>query len=642
MATKTPLEEQERDVINITEESQSQENSAPQKANNSAKNWAKLIKEKRLRMVAQVQCTLLRIRHRATNFMVESASTALHAVVSAKLLEAIGDFFYAMGFQTEYRLVLIARVTKKFFEFLVKKVFSRIARIVQFIWREIVIIWRELFRPFFVFARGIYHVFAHGKRVSKEKNVFIGFFSSIGYLFRGLFRYVHVLPGMVSYVIPFIAAAGLFTVVQTTLAQEYTLEVKVDGVTIGYVENEMVFENAKDNVQERVEYAWDTESTWDISPTYTLSTMAATLTEEEMADAILMASSEEISEATAVYIDGILCLVTDEGDELQAYLDSLTAPYADDDDPTLVIAFNKDIELVNGIYFADGFTPASEIIEYFSGLEAAQINYTIVAGDSWSLIASKNGLTQAEIFAMNPGMSTSTAIFPGDEIIIGQERAVLEILLYRTIEYDETIAYSTVQTESSDYKFGTTQVTQYGVDGTRHITATNTYDTLGNILNTEIISNVVTLEPVQQVEVVGTYLESGMIAQVGNGTFIWPVPNYTYVSRWASSSHNGVDICGPAGTAIYAADAGVVIKAGYNAAGTGYGYSIVIDHGNGYQTLYAHGLSVAVSVGDVVSQGDYIMPMGSTGYSTGNHLHFEIEYYGSLIWPQNVFSQSYY
>ncbi len=591
----------------------------------------------KLRVVAWVQCTALRLRHHTVRFITSTVSKVLHALVSVRILHIVGEFFYAMGFQTEYRTVLLGRLIRKTSLFLWHTVFGQVLRVLRAIWREIVIIWQELFRPFYVFTRGIYRLLAHGAKITKERNIFFGVCSAIAYLFRGLFRYVHVLPGMISYVLPFIAAAGFILVVQTTLAEEYTLEVKVDGVTIGYVENEMVFENAKDDVQERVDYAVTTATSWDVSPTYTLSTMEATHTEEELADALLMISSEEISEATAVYIDGILCLVTDGGDELQAYLDSLTAPYEDDDDPTLVLSFNKEIELVDGIYFTDSFTDVNEIIQYFSGLEAAQINYTVVAGDSWSLIASKNGMTQVEIFAMNPGTSADTAIFPGDEIIIGLEKAVLEVLLYRTIEYDETISYSTTKTESSDYNFGTTKITQTGVDGVRHITAEVVYDVNGNLLSSEIIASEITLEPVEQIEVVGTYLSSGMIAEVGTGTIMWPVPNYTYVSRWASSSHDGVDICGPAGTAIYAADSGVVIKAGYNAAGTGYGYSIVIDHGNGYQTLYAHGLSVAVSVGDVVSQGDYIMPMGSTGYSTGNHLHFEITYYGSLIWPQSIF-----
>ncbi len=122
---------------------------------------------------------------------------------------------------------------------------------------------------------------------------------------------------------------------------------------------------------------------------------------------------------------------------------------------------------------------------------------------------------------------------------------------------------------------------------------------------------------------VGAYTEGGEI--VTPLSFLWPVPEYSYISQWSEAGvHDGIDIAAEAGTAIYAAAAGTVVAAGYNAAGTGYGYSIIIDHGDGYQTLYAHGLSVAVEEGDVVEQGDYIMPVGSTGYSTGNHLHFEL------------------
>ncbi len=107
---------------------------------------------------------------------------------------------------------------------------------------------------------------------------------------------------------------------------------------------------------------------------------------------------------------------------------------------------------------------------------------------------------------------------------------------------------------------------------------------------------------------------------------MWPVPEYSYVSEWYSETHSGVDIVADAGTPVYAAADGVVVCAGYGAVGTGYGYSILIDHGDGFQTVYAHGLSCEVSEGDIVSQGDYIMPIGSSGYSTGNHLHFELRF----------------
>ena len=141
--------------------------------------------------------------------------------------------------------------------------------------------------------------------------------------------------------------------------------------------------------------------------------------------------------------------------------------------------------------------------------------------------------------------------------------------------------------------------------------------------------------------VVGTKLPSGSVAQVGNGTFIWPVPQYTGCSRWYSSSHKGVDINAPAGTPIYASASGVVTKAGYEraGAGTGYGNSLIIDHGNGYSTLYSHCLSLTVSAGQAVRQGQLIGYVGSTGRSTGNHCHFEIRHNGRYLPPQNYFNK---
>lgn len=93
-----------------------------------------------------------------------------------------------------------------------------------------------------------------------------------------------------------------------------------------------------------------------------------------------------------------------------------------------------------------------------------------------------------------------------------------------------------------------------------------------------------------------------------------------------------MDIAGPIGTAIYAAKGGTVVKAqpGWNG---GYGTYIILDHGDGLQTLYGHNSQLFVAVGEVVSQGQTIAAMGSTGRSTGPHLHFEVRVNGSRLNP---------
>jgi murein DD-endopeptidase MepM/ murein hydrolase activator NlpD len=111
---------------------------------------------------------------------------------------------------------------------------------------------------------------------------------------------------------------------------------------------------------------------------------------------------------------------------------------------------------------------------------------------------------------------------------------------------------------------------------------------------------------------------------IGTGTFIWPstmhfISGYNYDP---GINHYAIDIGGAIGNSIFAADTGVVVYAGWN--DWGYGNMIVIDHGNGWQTLYAHLSVVGVSCGQSVYQGDTIGQMGSTGNSTGPHLHFEM------------------
>lgn len=111
---------------------------------------------------------------------------------------------------------------------------------------------------------------------------------------------------------------------------------------------------------------------------------------------------------------------------------------------------------------------------------------------------------------------------------------------------------------------------------------------------------------------------------VGYGAFIYPT-NKHYLSGfdWSpQTNHNGLDFAGNTGEAVYASDAGVIVYAGWN--DYGYGNMVMVDHGNGFQTLYAHLSALNVGCGQSVGQGEVIGAVGSTGRSSGAHLHFEI------------------
>jgi LysM repeat protein len=120
----------------------------------------------------------------------------------------------------------------------------------------------------------------------------------------------------------------------------------------------------------------------------------------------------------------------------------------------------------------------------------------------------------------------------------------------------------------------------------------------------------------------------------GSGAFIWPAGNHVLSGNDYWDGHLGIDIAAGEGAPIYAADAGVVVFAGW--ATGGYGNMVMIDHGNGYQTVYAHMSSVSAYCGQSVRQGTIIGYAGSTGNSTGAHLHFEVRYQGGFVNPWYV------
>ena len=123
--------------------------------------------------------------------------------------------------------------------------------------------------------------------------------------------------------------------------------------------------------------------------------------------------------------------------------------------------------------------------------------------------------------------------------------------------YVENVQYDTIETESEDYSFGERVVLQSGQNGRQEVVQDVTY--IGGVpVQTDIVQINMLEAPVTEQVAVGTRLASGMTAQVGSGTFYWPVPQYRYVSRWMSASHKGADIVAPYGTPIIASDSGVV------------------------------------------------------------------------------------
>ncbi len=209
--------------------------------------------------------------------------------------------------------------------------------------------------------------------------------------------------------------------------------------------------------------------------------------------------------------------------------------------------------------------------------------------------------------------------------------APVDLLTKEIVVYDMPVAYQTETVEDSSMYEDEKEVITPGVTGYETVVAYLTRingDETGRIVLNESVKT----EPVNEVVKVGTKKRP---SSAPTGTYIKPCSgsfSSGYGRRWGRT-HTGVDLAAPAGTPIYAADGGTVTYAQYNA--SGYGNLIKISHGGSTETYYGHCSRILVSVGDKVAQGQLIGLVGSTGRSTGNHLHFEIRFGGNPVnpWP---------
>ena len=182
------------------------------------------------------------------------------------------------------------------------------------------------------------------------------------------------------------------------------------------------------------------------------------------------------------------------------------------------------------------------------------------------------------------------------------------------------LPHETVYEENPSIYQGETSVKIAGVDGQRQVTAKIVKNNGVEVARLELSSNIIS-SPVTEVIYMGT---KALPPKQGTGTFIYPVTgarlSSKFGARWGRT-HYGIDLAIATGTKIRASDGGTVIFSGYSGS---YGYVVKIDHGGGFVSLYAHLSSRSVSTGATVKKGQMIGRVGSTGRSTGPHLHFEI------------------
>ncbi|ATP42296.1 hypothetical protein CSE16_21020 [Solibacillus sp. R5-41] len=315
--------------------------------------------------------------------------------------------------------------------------------------------------------------------------------------------------------------------------------------------------------------------------------------------------------------------------ELEARPTTASLPPLKDDETRIV-----DLTLSSEVKGKQVEVAPAEILTVDEAIQVLQTGsvekelYAIQSGDVLGSIASMHNLTTDQLLQLNPSITEDSVLQIGHQLNVTVEKPYVSVKAVYEKKQVETVDFTKVVKEDDTMLKGKSVVKQEGATGKKEVSYVISEE---NGVRTERVqTNENTLvDPEDRVVVIGTKV----VPSVGTGTFAWPANGGRISSqmgtRWGRY-HYGIDIARPSDYTIKASDNGIVKTAGRHAT---YGNYVVINHNNGYETLYAHLSKIGVSVGQVVEKGSSLGVMGSTGRSTGTHLHFEVHKNGSEVDP---------
>lgn len=324
-------------------------------------------------------------------------------------------------------------------------------------------------------------------------------------------------------------------------------------------------------------------------------------------------------EAAVITVDGVEMAVLENSEAAQGLLDEILNSFEVIGENIISKDFAEEVKVQAKFVSADEIISKEEANSILTSSSTTEKKYTVVAGDTLSKIAADADMSLDELYRVNPTLQSGDYLKLGQELNLVVPTPLLSVKTVEQITYTESIEPPTETIENNNEYKTYRKVITAGKEGEKEVTANiiriNGYEEETKVMNEKVITEAVP----QQVEI-GTLQTPPKRA---TGSFIYPVNGQlssTFGAR--GGAHKGIDICAPAGTSIFASDGGTVTLSEMTS--NGYGNLVVIDHGNGFKTYYAHNSENLVSVGDKVAQGDLIAKVGTTGNSTGNHCHFEL------------------
>ncbi|WP_172844479.1 M23 family metallopeptidase [Tumebacillus algifaecis] len=439
----------------------------------------------------------------------------------------------------------------------------------------------------------------------------------------------HLRNSMAALAVLLLTSVGVYTFSEKVAATEHVYRVYIDGQYYGVIEDKASIESTIQSL--------GTEMKAEVIFQPVHQHVSVT-NEIHVANAIIE-STKEYAEVVVVRVDGRDVVTVQDQETAEKLIARLKDQYVNPNEQEQVsLAETVDfIKVQDEVQKVTSFEAAFQLIA--QGV-IEQKTYVVSRGDSLWDIALKNMMSVEQLHDANPNIANIDAIGEGQEINLVAKEPLISVQTISEVTREITKNYEVEYRDDSSIFEGQEEVVQEGETGkikqVVKITKKN-----GIVLKEDILKEEELAAPVKEIIAKGTKKKptygfyNGPVTAIGGGSWAYPVGG-GYVSSYYGENRGGrphlaIDIAASTGTAVYASNSGTVSYVGD--AGDGYGNCIRISHGNGIVTLYGHLSSMAVSPGQSVGKGQYIGGVGSTGWSTGAHLHYEVRINGAQINP---------
>ena len=347
--------------------------------------------------------------------------------------------------------------------------------------------------------------------------------------------------------------------------------------------------------------------------------------------------------AWVIYVNNNPVLALDKRTDAQWVLEQLLLPYKNEEgaENRFDIDFLENVEIRSEVIdyskVAKDKETALRIMQYGEDMEVQK--HKVVSGESLYSICKSFGLKLSDIKKANPSLALDGKIYKGDVLIVSKINNIVNVKYTEYQERVEEMPYNTTIIEDNSMYKTQTIVRQQGIVGLRNIKANVTFINGLESTYEVLAADAPTREPVDEILIKGTKDVPHVLELARQGRMTLPLNDYTITSYFgtrdtgiegASTFHKGVDLAAPSGTPIYASEDGQVSFAG---SASGYGLMVKIRHDGGVETRYGHCSTILVKNNQYVKKGEVIALVGSTGTSSGSHVHFEVRINGEAVDP---------